>query len=496
MTDRSATPMPDSSVAAVVVLAAGAGTRMRSTKSKLLHQVAGRSLVSHAIRSGESIAPQHLLVVVGMLRDQVEAHLAEVAPEVTIVPQTDDGYGTGHAVRCAMAAIADVEGEVVVLGGDVPMLQPETLAAMVDSHRTERAAITILTARVPDPTGYGRIIRDADGQVDRIVEQKAATADELAVDEINSSIYVFDAAVLRDGLGRLTNDNPAGEYLLTDVIGFARADGRRVTAWLTDDVQQTEGVNDRVQLAAMHAEMNRRILERWMRAGVTILDPATTWIHDGVELAEDVTVLPGTFLEGATTIASGAVIGPETTLIDTEVGANARVVRTHAELAVIGAEVEVGPYARLRPGTELATGAKLGTFVEAKNTRIGEGAKVPHLAYVGDGDIAEGVNIGAGVIFANYDGLVKSRTTIGRDSFVGSNSTVVAPVTVADGCYVAAGSTITGDVAPGELAVARGQQRNIKGWVARKRPGTPTASAAERADDASTAHSSGPEEQA
>ena len=496
MTDRSATPMPDSSVAAVVVLAAGAGTRMKSAKSKLLHEVAGRSLVSHAIRSGESISPRELLVVVGMLREQVEPHLAEVAPEVTVVPQTDDGYGTGHAVRCAMAALGEVGGEVVVLGGDVPMLQPATLAAMVESHRAEEAAITILTARVPDPTGYGRIIRGADGQVDRIVEQKAGTPTELEVDEINSSIYVFDAAVLRDGLARLTDDNPAGEYQLTDVIGFARDDGRRVTAWQTSDVQQTEGVNDRVQLAAMHAEMNRRILHRWMLAGVTILDPATTWIHDEVELAEDVTLLPGTSLEGATSVASGAVIGPETTLIDTEVGRDAHVVRAHAELAVIGDEVEVGPYARLRPGTELATGAMLGTFVESKNTRIGPEAKVPHLAYVGDGDIGEGANIGAGVVFANYDGLAKEATTVGRHSFVGSNSTLVAPRSIADGSYVAAGSTITGDVAPGQLAVARGQQRNIKGWVDRKRPGTPTASAAQRAADASSAGRTGSEEQA
>jgi len=496
VTDQSAPPTPHSSVAAVVVLAAGAGTRMRSAKSKLLHQVAGRSLVSHAIRSGESIAPHRMIVVVGMLRDQVEAHLAEVAPEVTVVGQSEDGYGTGHAMRCAMSALTDVDGEVIVLGGDVPMLQPETLAAMVESHRAERAAITILSARVPDPTGYGRIIRAADGQVDRIVEQKAGTPEELAVDEINSSIYVFDAAVLRDGLARLTDDNPAGEYLLTDVVGFARADGRRVTAWMTDDVQQTEGVNDRVQLAAMHAEMNRRILHRWMLAGVTILDPATTWIHDGVELAEDVTLLPGTSLEGATTVAPGAVIGPETTLIDTEVGRDARVVRAHAELAVIGDEVEVGPYARLRPGTELATGAKVGTFVEAKNTHVGPGAKVPHLAYVGDGEIDEGANIGAGVVFANFDGLAKSAATVGRHSFVGSNSTLIAPVTVADGSYVAAGSTVTGDVAPGQLAVARGQQRNIKGWVDRKRPGTPTASAAHRADGDSSADRTGSEERA
>lgn len=475
-------------VAAVVVLAAGAGTRMRSATSKLLHTVAGRSLVSHAIRSGEAVRPQRLIAVVGAMRDQVEAHLSEVAPEVQIVAQTDDAYGTGHAMRCAMAALGELSGEVVVLGGDVPMLHGDTLTAMLEAHREQQAAISILTARVADPTGYGRIIRDADGSVDRIVEQKAATPDELAVDEINSSIYVFDAQVLRSGLAQITDDNPAGEYLLTDVIGLARTAGGRVAAWLTDDTWQTEGVNDRVQLAAMHAEMNRRILRRHMLAGVTILDPASTWIHDTVEIAEDVTVLPGTSLEGATVIATGATVGPETTLIDCEVGEGARVLRAHAELAVIGDDVEVGPYARLRPGSELGAGSKVGTFVETKNTRLGAGAKAPHLSYLGDGIVGAGANIGAGVIFANYDGVTKSRTTVGRDSFVGSDSTLVAPVTVGDGCYVGAGTTLTRDVEPGELAVARGQQRNVPGWVARKRPGTPTASAAAAAAAESKEH--------
>lgn len=475
------TPVPESRVAAVVVLAAGAGTRMRSATSKLLHRVAGRSLVSHAIRSGESVAPQRMVAVVGALREQVEGHLAEVAPEVMTVPQTEDGYGTGHAMRCAMAALGELSGEVVVISGDTPLLQGETLAAMLETHRSDGAAITILTARVPDPTGYGRIIRDAAGHVDRIVEQKGATDEELAVNEINASIYVFDAEVLRVELARITDDNPKHEYLLTDVIGLARGDGHRVSAWLTPDTWQTEGVNDRAQLAAMHAEMNRRILHRWMLAGVTILDPATTWIHDSVELAEDVTLLPGTSLEGATVVASGATIGPEVTLIDCEVGTGATVVRAHAELAVIGDGVEVGPYARLRPGTELARGSKVGTFVETKNTKLGEGAKAPHLSYLGDGIVGEGANIGAGVIFANYDGLTKSTTTVGRHSFVGSDSTLVAPVAIADGVYVAAGSTVTNDVEPGQLAVARGQQRNISGWVERKRAGTATAQAASEA---------------
>ncbi|MDN5725760.1 MAG: bifunctional UDP-N-acetylglucosamine diphosphorylase/glucosamine-1-phosphate N-acetyltransferase GlmU [Propionibacteriales bacterium] len=454
---------------------------MKSKLSKLLHEVAGRSLVSHAIRSAESISPEHLVAVVGAMRDQVEGHLAEVAPEVRTVRQTEDAYGTGHAVRCALAALGELTGEVVVLGGDVPMLEQHTLVAMLDRHRGEQAKITILSALVPDPTGYGRIVRDAEGHVDRIVEQAQATPEEHAVNEINSSIYVFDAAVLADGLSRITNDNSKGEYYLTDVIGLARTDGHTVVAELTADTWQTEGVNDRIQLAAVHAEMNRRILHRWMAAGVTILDPASTWIDDSVELDTDVTLLPGTTLKGATVVAEGATIGPDVTLTDCEVGESAVVRRAEANLAVIGAGAQVGPYSYLRPGTELGERSKIGGFVEAKNAKVGTGAKVPHLTYAGDAVIGEGANIGAGVIFANYDGVAKHTTHIGRDVFVGSDAVLVAPVTVADGSYVAAGSTITDDVDSGQLAVARGQQRNISGWVERKRAGSRTAETARRA---------------
>ncbi|MFX4273562.1 bifunctional UDP-N-acetylglucosamine diphosphorylase/glucosamine-1-phosphate N-acetyltransferase GlmU [Propionibacteriaceae bacterium Y1685] len=502
----TSTPEPPTdsppAVAAVIVLAAGSGTRMKSKVSKLLHEVAGRSLVSHAIRSAESISPEHLVAVVGAMREQVESHLAEVAPEVRTVPQTDDAYGTGHAVRCALSGIqqsgidqsgpGQLSGEVVVLGGDVPMLQQDTLVAMLERHRAEQAKITILTARVPDPTGYGRIIRDTDGHVDRIVEQAQAGPDELAVDEINSSIYVFDAAVLADGLGRITNDNPKGEYYLTDVIGLARADGHTVVAELTTDTWQTEGVNDRIQLAAVHAEMNRRILHRWMAAGVTILDPSSTWIDDQVELTSDVTLHPGTTLKGATVVAEGATIGPDVTLTDCEVGESAVVRRAEAHLAVIGAGAQVGPYSYLRPGTELGARSKVGGFVETKNAKIGDEAKLPHLTYAGDAVIGAGANIGAGVIFANYDGVAKHTTVIGRDAFVGSDSVLVAPRTVADGSYVAAGSTVTADVNPGQLAVARGQQRNISGWVERKRAGTRTAESARRAAEGSAAPTDAP----
>ena len=323
---------------------------------------------------------------------------------------------------------------------------------------------------------------------------EAEGMDEIrAITEINSGIYVFDSAVLSAGLGRLTSDNDQGELYLTDVLGYARSTGGSVAAHLIEDAWQTEGVNDRVQLSAMNTEMNRRILHGWMRAGVTILDLASTWVHSSVDLAPDVTLLPGTSLEGATSIGAGATIGPEVTLKDVEVGEGATVVRAHAELSVIGPGAEVGPYARLRPGTRLGGQGKIGTFVETKNALIADRSKVPHQTYVGDAEIGQGVNIGAGVIFANYDGVTKSTTVVGDYSFVGSNSVLNAPATIGPGAYVAAGSVITGDVGPGDLGVARGRQRNVPGWVLRKRAGTKAAAAAQEALDAAAAESdSGP----
>jgi len=466
----------DNRVAAVVIMAAGAGTRMRSSVPKVLHPIAGKSMIALAIDTADALAPERLVVVVGHQREQVTAHLAEVAPHVTIAVQAQL-LGTGDAVRAGLAALPGISGAVVVTSGDVPLLAGETLQGLVATHRSEGNAITVLTSIVPDPTGYGRIVREGD-HVARIVEQKDASPDELDLNEINSGIYVFEADVLGEGIEALEAKNAQGELYLTDVIAYARQAGRRVGAQLLADHLQTEGVNDRIQLAERGAELNRRILNRWMAAGVTVIDPATTWVHAGVDLAEDVTLLPGTSLEGATSVASGAIIGPETTLIDVEVGENARVLRTHAELVVIGPEATVGPFTYMRPGTELAARVHVGAFVETKKAIIGEGTKVPHLTYCGDARIGAGSNIGAGTIFANYDGVGKYTTTVGSHSFVGSDSVLVAPVEIADGAYVAAGSTITGDVGPGELAVARGQQRNIAGWVARKRAGTKSASAA------------------
>ncbi|SEQ93890.1 bifunctional UDP-N-acetylglucosamine diphosphorylase/glucosamine-1-phosphate N-acetyltransferase GlmU [Microlunatus flavus] len=467
-------------VSAVVVLAAGEGKRMRSSRSKLLHEIAGHSMLSYALDAATALEPEHIVVVVGHLREQVEAHLAEIAPHATTVVQTEQ-RGTGHAVQVALEALPELRGDVLVTYGDVPMLTAETLAALVAGHRTAGTAVSVLTAHVDDPTGYGRIVRGAGDEVLGIVEDRDASEAQRTIHEINSGIYVFEPEALREGLARLRPTNDQGELYLTDVLGFAREAGRAVGAYAIEDRWQTEGVNDRVQLARMNAEVNRRTLERWMRAGVTVVDPASTWVHASVDLAEDVTLLPGTSLEGATSVAAGATIGPDTTLVDVEVGEGASVVRTHGSLAVIGAGASVGPFAYLRPGTVLGERGKIGTFVETKNARIGDRAKVPHLTYAGDVEIGEDANIGAGVIFANYDGVTKSSSRVGRASFVGSDSTVVAPVTVADGAYVGAGSTVTGDVGPGELAVSRARQRNVPGWVARKRSGSKTAAAAEEA---------------
>lgn len=467
--------------AAVVIMAAGQGTRMKSATPKVLHEIGGRSLVGHAVVTARALAPEHLVVVVGTGRELVEAHLAAIDPDVRTAVQ-EQQLGTGDAVRSGLTAVPDdFDGAVIVTSGDVPLLQAETLKELVAEHEARGNAVTVLTARVPDPTGYGRIIPSDDGSVAGIVEHKDATAEQRQIDEINAGIYAFDAATLRDGLSRITTDNAQGELYLTDVLAIAKSDGKRVGAYVTEDAMQTEGVNDRVQLAALRAELNRRTLDTLMRAGVTVVDPNTTWVDSTVTLDRDVTLLPNTQLHGATKVATGAVIGPDTTLTDIEVGEGATIIRCHGSGAVIGAGASVGPFAYLRPGTTLGVKGKIGTFVETKNAAIADGAKVPHLTYAGDATIGEGANIGAGTIFANYDGVNKFHSTIGKYSFVGSNSVLVAPANIADGAYIAAGSAIDAPVGAGEIAVARGRQRNIKGWVARKRAGTKTAKAAEAA---------------
>jgi bifunctional UDP-N-acetylglucosamine pyrophosphorylase/glucosamine-1-phosphate N-acetyltransferase len=480
------TPRP----AAVIVLAAGEGTRMKSSTPKVLHRIGGLTLVGHAIRAARETGAEHVGVVVRHERDRVVEQCTALDAGLVIADQ-DDVKGTGRAVECGLEALpADLSGTILVTYGDVPLLTGDTLVQLTVSHQESGSAVSVVTAHLDDPTGYGRVVRDAQGRVERIVEHKDATADELALTEINSGIYAFDAQVLRAALAQVGTDNAQGEKYLTDVISIARDAGRPVRAHVIGDRLQTEGVNDRVQLAELGRELNRRVCERHMRAGVTIVDPATTWIDVDVSIGQDATILPGSQLLGATSIGPDAVIGPDCTLTDTEVGAGASVTRAVTNLAVIGDGATVGPYSFLRPGTRLGARGKIGGFVETKNADIGEGAKVPHLTYAGDVTIGAGANIGAGTIFANYDGVAKHHSVIGSHSFVGSNSVVIGPVDVADGAYVAAGSTLTQDVEPGEIAVARGQQRNVSGWVARARHGTATAAAAAAAQKAGERHPS------
>jgi bifunctional UDP-N-acetylglucosamine pyrophosphorylase/glucosamine-1-phosphate N-acetyltransferase len=467
----------------VVILAAGEGTRMRSALPKVLHRVAGRSLVEHVVESAAHLAPERIVVVVGHGREQVTAHIAEISPWVTTVVQ-EEQRGTGHAVRVTLDAIGAIDGgPIVVLTGDTPLLTGFTLETLLAHHSTSGAAATVLTAVLDDPTGYGRIVRSADGQVRQIVEHRDADEAVLSINEINSGMYAFDAAQLATALAQVTSANAQGEEYLTDVIAILRTSGARVEAIAASDPTEIMGVNDRVQLAEAGALMRDRINARWMRAGVTMVEPSSVWIDVDVDLARDVTLLPDTHLIGPTTIGEGAVVGPGTTLKACEVGESATVRHTWAELAVIGPDASVGPYTYLRPGTMLGAHTKAGAFVEMKNASLGEGSKVPHLSYVGDAQIGAGSNIGAATVFVNYDGVEKHTTVIGDQVRVGSDTMLVAPVTIGDGAYTAAGSVITEDVPPGAMAVARAPQRNIEGWVERRRGGTKSAEAAARAKD-------------
>lgn len=468
--------------AAVVVLAAGEGTRMKSATPKVLHEICGRSLVGHVLAAARELKPENLVVVVGHAREQVTAHLTGIDPEARTAVQAEQN-GTGHAVRMALEELGgSVEGTVVVVCGDTPLLTGETLQRLASTHQQDGNAVTVLTAEVPDATGYGRIVRDGGtGVVTAIVEHKDASDAERAIKEINSGVFAFDGPLLADALGKVRTDNSQGEEYLTDVLGILREAGHRVGASVAGDHREIAGINNRVQLAQARRILNDRLLTDAMLAGVTVVDPATTWVDVAVTFEQDAVVLPGTQLLGSTHIGQGAEVGPNSRLKDTSVGAGARVDNTVSDGAVVGPQASVGPYAYLRPGTRLGLKSKIGTYVETKNASIGEGTKVPHLSYVGDATIGEYTNIGAASVFVNYDGQDKHHTTVGSHCRTGSDNMFVAPVTVGDGAYTAAGSVITKDVPAGSLAVARGQQRNIEGWVARKRPGSAAAKAAEAA---------------
>ncbi len=453
----------------VLIMAAGEGTRMRSSLPKVLHPVCGRPMVAWPVLAAREAGADRVAVIVSPDRD-LTAGLPE-GTETVIQPEPD---GTGGAVRAAHDLVRDSE-TVVILSGDHPLVTGEIVAALLETHRAARAAATVMTVELEDPSAYGRIVRDSAGDIERIVETKRPDEVEpeiLAIREINTGTYVFDAAPLTEALDSLTNDNSAGEYYIGDVLPMFRAAGRRVVAHQASDPNVNLGVNNRVDLAAATAEARRQILERHMLAGVTIVDPATTWIDAGVEIAPDTTIEPGSSLRGATTVGADSIIGPHSTLIDTTVGEQARVVHSHLDGATVGNLANVGPFAHLRPDSVLGQQAKAGAFTEIKNSEIGEGAKVPHLAYVGDADVGPDANVGAGSITANYDGRTKSRTKIGEGARIGVNNSLVAPVSVGDGAYTGAGAVIREDVPDGALGVSSNEQRNIEGYAERKAEAT------------------------
>ncbi len=467
--------------AAVVILAAGEGTRMRSSTPKVLHSLAGRTLLGHVVHVARTLHPDQIVTVVGHGRDLVGEHLTEIDPDVIAVVQEEQN-GTGHAVRIALDALAGVEGTIVVLSGDSPLMTTQTLLALCQAHEGELNSATVLTATVQDPTGYGRVIRAVDGTVESIVEQSDADEGQLRVREVNSGMYAFTAGPRREALNQLTTDNSQGEEYLTDVVALMRSAALRVSAVSAAHPDEILGINDRAQLAHAGEVIRDRRNRELMLSGVTIKDPSTTWIDVNVDVAPEAVLLPDTQLLGATSVGAGAIVGPRVWLLDTEVGEDAHVRDATCELAVIGAQATVGPYTYLRPGTILDRGAKAGGFVEIKNSRVGEGSKVPHLSYVGDAQIGSDTNIGAATVFVNFDGENKHRTIIGDSVRIGSDTMLVAPVTIGDGAYTAAGSVITDDVPAGAMAVARARQRIINGWVQRKRPGSSSAQAAQRAE--------------
>jgi bifunctional UDP-N-acetylglucosamine pyrophosphorylase/glucosamine-1-phosphate N-acetyltransferase len=425
--------------------------------------------LQHVLAATDPLEPTRTLVVVGHGRDQVSASLATRHTPVVQEQQN----GTGHAVRIALAALGEgalaPDDVVVIVPGDAPLLRPETLSDMVALHLRTRAAATLLTAELDDPTGYGRIVRTAAGDVARIVEERDADDATRAIREVGTSVYAFAAGPLQAALDRITTDNAQGEEYLTDVIGILVADGRPVAAHPAAEAGETAGVNDRVQLAAAGRAINDRLLTAAMRGGVTVIDPQSTWLDVDVHLEPDVTLLPGCQLRGSTSVSSGAVIGPRSTLTDTTVEAGATVADSTCIGAHIGPRATVGPYTYLRPGTVLGPATKAGAYVEIKASQIGEGTKVPHLSYVGDATIGERSNVGAATVFVNFDGVAKHRSTVGDDVRIGSDTMVVAPVSIGDRAYTAAGSVITEDVPEGALGVGRARQRNVEGWVARKR---------------------------
>ncbi|MGH2894087.1 MAG: bifunctional UDP-N-acetylglucosamine diphosphorylase/glucosamine-1-phosphate N-acetyltransferase GlmU [Solirubrobacteraceae bacterium] len=450
----------------VVILAAGQGTRMRSTVQKLLHPLCGRPIIEWPVAAARAAGAGKIVVVDGPGRRLEPALNGAVTLAVQERP-----LGTADAVRSAIGEIGG-EDTVVVLNGDAPLITAETLRALIENHRHGGVAATIATVTLDDPRGYGRVVRAPDGTVERVVETKAAgdaTEEELSIREVNTGMFAFEGAALASALQEVRADNAQGEHYLPDVLPIMRAHRLTVAAFELSDPDELLGINDRVQLADVAGVAQRQIHERHMLAGVTIVNPAATVIDAGVTIGPDTVIAPFTSLHGTTAIGRGSTVGPSSTLIDATVGDGSKVLHSYVTGAVISNKVSVGPFAYLRPGTVLREGSKAGTFVEIKNSDVGKGTKVPHLSYIGDADIGEGSNLGASTITANYDGYRKHRTTVGSRVKTSVDTTFVAPVSIGDDAYTAAGSVITTDVPPGALGVARSRQTNIDGYAERRR---------------------------
>jgi len=452
----------------VVVLAAGEGKRFRSALPKPLHPLAGRPLLWHVLAATAPLKADRTVVVVGVGAEEVTAAAErfDVGPlEFAVQPEP---RGTGDALATALPLLQQrPASQVLVLYGDTPLVTTALLERLVEGHRSAQAAATILTCQPDDPSGYGRVLRDADGAITGVVEHRDATPDQLAVREVNAGFYVFERRVL-DGLAELRGDNDQGERYLPDLVPVVRRGGGLV-AGVPGPEEEASGVNDRAELAAAAAVLRRRLLERLMGGGVTVVDPATTFVDVDVEVGADTVLEPLTFLEAGTRVGVRCGIGPNVRLVGCTVDDEASVTQSLGVQAHIGRGAVVGPFAYLRPGADLGPDSKVGTFVEVKQSRVGEGSKVPHLSYVGDADIGARVNVGAGTVFVNYDGVEKHRTSVGDGAFIGSDTMLVAPLTVGDGAQTAAGSTITKDVPPDALAIERSEQRTIQGWAARRR---------------------------
>ena len=468
-----------SKVELVIVLAAGEGTRMKSKSAKVLHEIAGRTIIENLLAAVKPLEAKNLTVVVGSHKDEVIDHLSKIAPKAKTVFQ-EKRNGTGGAAQLALASHKG-DGTVLILAGDTPLLTTQTLQEFIDLHASHKNKASVLTALLPDPTGYGRIIRGGDGVILKIVEEKDATDSEKDIDEINTGVYLFESKVLSAVISKIQSNNSQKELYLTDVISLLNDQKESVHAIVSNDYTETLGINDRTQLAECAAIMRDRINNQYMLAGVSIIDPTTTWIDAGVKIEADVVIYPSSSISGESVIKSGAIIGPRTTLVDCEVGSGASVIESFATKSKIGAGAKVGPYTYLRKGTVLDSDSKAGAFVEIKNSTVGKGSKVAHLSYVGDAQIGQESNIGAATVFVNYDGENKHQTKIGDQVRIGSDTMLVAPVTIGDGAYTAAGSVINEDVPAGAIGIGRARQVNILGWVLKKRKDSKSAAAAKKA---------------